>query len=199
VWGFLPVVAPESSSLTTRSAIVQQPTKNASERLTKFSKIWKRLDEEVAPAQTKIRPGIDTQINKKPEPIVRSTSPAAAPPFRLLGTIVESDQRMAFLADASGNIDLVAVGQPIELIPAGSALESIDRQFVVLATNGTRKRIEMPTLANSLSPFADNDSEPPSSMRRSRPAILGVEPSKVEASDVDDMDLDAELDWLNGS
>jgi len=76
-----------------------------------------------------------------PPPVVRETpprKPLAAPKleFTLLGTIIDSQRRLAIIADPTGNFDIKGVGETLELSPLGVAIEQIESDQVTLTYEG---------------------------------------------------------------
>ena len=84
------------------------------------------------------------QARPKPEPV-----PAAAPPrqpqldLTLVGTIIEENESVAILSDASGQFDIKGIGESLELVPAGVTVESIESEQVTLQYQGHQSTIQL--------------------------------------------------------
>jgi type II secretory pathway component PulC len=61
----------------------------------------------------------------------------------LVGTIIQSDQRLAIVADASGGFDVKGIGEDLELSPLGMTVETIESERVTLRYQGRQSTIEL--------------------------------------------------------
>jgi hypothetical protein len=61
----------------------------------------------------------------------------------LIGTIIQSDQNLAILADSSGKYDVKGIGEPLELSPEGITVESIQSEQVTLNYQGRRSVVQL--------------------------------------------------------
>jgi len=100
----------------------------------------------------------------KPAVVRRSTPPP--PPVRLdwtlLGTIIEPQRRVAILADASGKTDIRAVGEEVDLAPAGVLVQQVDSAAVTLERRGTRSTLRLKQ------DFSPGGGQPPRGERQPR-------------------------------
>ncbi|MEL6104627.1 MAG: hypothetical protein AAFU85_01265 [Planctomycetota bacterium] len=84
----------------------------------------------------------------QPRPTVKTT-PVIRPPkppkldWTLLGTIIESGQSIAIIADASGKTDIRAIGEEVELVPAGVLVRKIDSEVVTLEVRGKESKLKL--------------------------------------------------------
>ncbi len=59
----------------------------------------------------------------------------------LVGTIIDSDDKFAIVADATGKFDVKGVGQLLELSPQGVTIEEIESEHVTLQYGGRQSRV----------------------------------------------------------
>ena len=80
-------------------------------------------------------------------PPVRKPQPA--PPrkakldWTLVGTIINGDNSLAILSDATGKVDIRRVGETVELEPEGVSVQSIDAQAVTLEVAGSPSTLKL--------------------------------------------------------
>ena len=83
----------------------------------------------------------------KPTPkVVERPTPPPAPPkleVTLVGTIIQPDQSLAIVADASGEFDVKGIGESLELSPQGITVERIESERVTLRYQGRESTIEL--------------------------------------------------------
>ncbi len=91
-----------------------------------------------APAPTPAPP-------KTPAPRVVEAPPPRPPKLdvTLVGTLIESDKRLAIVADASGEFDVKGIGENLELSPLGITVEKIESERVTLRYQGRESTIEL--------------------------------------------------------
>lgn len=83
-----------------------------------------------------------------PKPVVpqrREPTPPPPPPLELtlVGTIIEPDQSLAILSDATGNFDVKGIGEPLELSPEGVTLQTIESEQVTLQYRGRKSTVQL--------------------------------------------------------
>ena len=61
----------------------------------------------------------------------------------LVGTIIETDDRIAMIADPNGKVDIKRVGESLELSPSGVVVEQIDSDRVTLRYNGAEAIVKL--------------------------------------------------------
>jgi type II secretory pathway component PulC len=61
----------------------------------------------------------------------------------LVGTIIESDQSLAIVADSSGKFDIKGVGESLELSPQGMTVKTIESERVTLQFQGRQSTVEL--------------------------------------------------------
>ncbi|MGI9474028.1 MAG: hypothetical protein ACR2NZ_20985 [Rubripirellula sp.] len=81
----------------------------------------------------------------QPPPRVEPTKPKAVPKLdvTLVGTIIEADQSMAIIADATGKFDIKGVGEPLELTPKGMIVGNIESEQVTLKFEGRESTVKL--------------------------------------------------------
>ncbi|MEM9588661.1 MAG: type II secretion system protein N [Planctomycetota bacterium] len=79
------------------------------------------------------------------EPRVSKPQPAPRPSLNLsvVGTIIDQQDRLAIVSDATGKFDVKAVGESLELEPKGVQIESIDAESVVVRYRGTETVLKL--------------------------------------------------------
>ncbi|MEM1068732.1 MAG: hypothetical protein AAGG48_03250 [Planctomycetota bacterium] len=84
---------------------------------------------------------------RAPEPVQRQTPPPKPTrpslEWTLVGTIIDSSESLAILADASGNFDVKAAGESLELTPAGITLTRIEAESVTLDWRGQTQTVTL--------------------------------------------------------
>ncbi|QDV40315.1 hypothetical protein Enr13x_01210 [Stieleria neptunia] len=86
------------------------------------------------------------QPKPDPKPVVVRNPPAvkaARLDWTLSGTIIDSDQSVAILTDASGKTDIRAAGEVVELSPPGVLVRKIDSEKVTLEVRGTESTLRL--------------------------------------------------------
>lgn len=88
-----------------------------------------------------------------PPPPVRAADAAprrepASPPtapleVTLVGTIIQTDQNLAILADSSGKFDVKGIGETLELSPQGITVENIKSEQVTLRFQGRQSTLQL--------------------------------------------------------
>ncbi|TWU58430.1 hypothetical protein Poly51_12080 [Rubripirellula tenax] len=80
-----------------------------------------------------------------PPPPPRTVKPAAAPPLALtlVGTIIDSQGRVAIFSDASGKFDIKSAGDTLELTPDGVTIETIESDAVTLNFQGRQTTVRL--------------------------------------------------------
>jgi hypothetical protein len=121
------------------------------------------VDLELPLQQTLYDPPPPPKPKPKPKPaVVRRPTPP--PPVRLdwtlLGTIIEPQRRAAILSDATGKTDIRAVGEQVDLKPAGVLVHQVDSEAVTLELRGTRSTLRLKQ------DFSPGDGQPPRGGRR---------------------------------
>jgi type II secretory pathway component PulC len=61
----------------------------------------------------------------------------------LVGTIIESDQSLAILADSSGKFDVKGIGESLELSPQGVTLQGIESEQVTIQYQGRKSTVRL--------------------------------------------------------
>ncbi len=86
-----------------------------------------------------------------PPPAARPPQPPPKPAPRpktgldvtLVGTIIESNQSFAILADSMGKFDIKGIGESLELSPQGMTVESIEAEQVTLEYQGRQSTVQL--------------------------------------------------------
>ncbi len=106
------------------------------------------FDERLA-AQSLRGPLYDPAPPPKPRPKPKAAptpTPAPRQPtlgLTLVGTIIETDQSVAILSDASGQFDVKGIGESLELLPAGVTVQSIESEQVTLQYQGRQSTVQL--------------------------------------------------------
>jgi len=86
----------------------------------------------------------------KPQPPPEPTKPPAPQPkpapklnLTLVGTIIEADQSLAIIADATGQFDVKGVGEALEISPAGIVIAEIEAEWVKLKYRGQSAQLQL--------------------------------------------------------
>ena len=82
----------------------------------------------------------------QPKPVVVRNPPAVKAPrldWTLTGTIIDSDQSVAILTDASGKTDIRGAGEVVELSPPGVLVRKIDSEKVTLEVRGAESTLRL--------------------------------------------------------
>ncbi len=91
----------------------------------------------------------DANLNAAPSPVI-SNAPGFS--IQLLGTMIDTKRSLAVFRDASGAFDSKGIGQPLELIPEGVKVESIEPGFATLLYAGKLVKLELAT-SEAVKPF----------------------------------------------
>lgn len=116
-----------------------------------------KLSQAVEPIQSPIEDFSGMSLRQPlydPPPQPAKPTPRAAPPIArqpkqpsidvtLVGTIIQSDDRLAILADAAGNFDVKGIGDSLELEPIGMTIEEIESESVTLQWNDRQSVIRL--------------------------------------------------------
>ncbi len=84
-----------------------------------------------------------------PPPTVKVQPKTTPPPSKpklnltLVGTIIQSDQSLAIIADESGKFDVKGVGEPLELSPLGVRIQKIESEQITLQYQGDESTIRL--------------------------------------------------------
>lgn len=98
------------------------------------------------------------QPTPPPAPKVVRPVPTAEPKpeVTLVGTIIEPEQRLAIVADATGEFDVKGIGEALELTPAGMTIVQIDSEQITLRYQGRQSTIELDRSAKDTGGAAGN-------------------------------------------
>ncbi|PAY16021.1 hypothetical protein CKO51_28805 [Rhodopirellula sp. SM50] len=116
----------------------QPPTVEAAAPINLALKLQQPLYDQPKPPPPKPKP--------QPKPVVVRNPPAVKAPrldWTLTGTIIDSDQSVAILTDASGKTDIRAAGEVVELSPPGVLVRKIDSEKVTLEVRGTESTLRL--------------------------------------------------------
>ncbi|WP_197454884.1 type II secretion system protein N [Stieleria varia] len=134
-WSFMPIPTELSgvdSSGAQSSFVVAPPSQepeplNVDLELRLGSTLF---DKPVAP------PAAPVETPKLKPPVV-TPSPRKNPlELTLVGTLIQSGESVAMIADASGKVDVARAGQSLDLLPAGVVVQEIDSESVTLRYQG---------------------------------------------------------------
>lgn len=86
-----------------------------------------------------------------PAPAERAKPSSTPPPppqqpkldLTLVGTIMEANQSVAILSDASGQFDVKGIGELLELLPAGVTVQNIQAEQVTLEFQGRQSTVQL--------------------------------------------------------
>ena len=81
------------------------------------------------------------QVRPTPRPKPTPTLPPLN--LTLVGTIIDSEQSLAIIADAAGNFDVKGVGDSLELTPAGVRIGQIESEVITLEYQGRESTIRL--------------------------------------------------------
>lgn len=114
--------------------------------------------------QTLYDPPPPPKAKPKPQPkpavVRRPTPPPVRLDWTLLGTIIEPQRRVAILSDATGKTDIRAVGEKVDLKPAGVLVHQVDSEAVTLELRGSRSTLRLKQ------DFSPGGGQPPRGGRR---------------------------------
>ncbi len=79
----------------------------------------------------------------QPRPPVPAPPPAPGLQLTLVGTIIESENSLAIIADASGAFDVKGVGESLELSPPGVSVKRIESEQVELQFGGKTSTVSL--------------------------------------------------------
>ena len=84
----------------------------------------------------------------------------------LVGTIIDSQQSLAIIADSSGKFDVKGIGESLELAPAGVLVETIDSETVNLRFRGKVSTVKIDKKSSSASTPSKNNNRSRKKNRR---------------------------------
>ena len=84
----------------------------------------------------------------------------------LVGTIIDSQQSLAIIADSSGKFDVKGIGESLELAPAGVLVETIDTEIVNLRFRGKVSTVKIDKKSSSASTPSKNNNRSRKKNRR---------------------------------
>jgi hypothetical protein len=90
---------------------------------------------------------------RRPEPIQPTIVPQVAPNFgiKLVGTVIDPKQTLGLFRDDRGAFDLKGAGQPLDLMPAGAKVASVESEIATLVYDGREVRLELASAAAPVS------------------------------------------------
>lgn len=94
------------------------------------------------PPKKPTKPPVQSRPSVKTTPVVRPPKPPKLD-WTLLGTVIESGQSIAIIADASGKTDIRTIGEEVELMPAGVLVRKIDSEVVTLEVRGKESKLKL--------------------------------------------------------
>ncbi len=206
LWGIRPVPGPVSSPTSPRStASLRSPADPTRSDPDENTVIWTRSLQGPSQSRTARR-----RVTPPPAElaVVKPMPKSSAESLQLVGTVVEPGHSIAITSDRQGRLRFTPEGDRIDSPPPQAVVETIDDDGAWIRHNGARIRVGVgQPLSLSVATIEERPPEAPAAGSRpvdQTPATPMREktienPSRPWNVDVPaDMNLEDELDWLNG-